>query len=202
MRPLRLLVTALVGLILTAGTLFASTFLSAEFREVVSEASTIVRGRVTDVRAVRAPAGNVESVVTIAVEASLKGSTESFVAMRIPGGTIGRYRTVMVGAPVMRVGEQAVFFLKRGPGNSLWPVGLGQGIYRVSFSAGASAAGGTGAGGTGGGGSTVPMVHAPVLPGVTTNAVGAVVRGDARRKSLPLTEFESLVRLLLTRGAQ
>ena len=194
MQRIRLLVTVLVGLSLTAGTLFASTFLSAEFREVVSEASTIVRGRVTDVRAIRTPAGSVESVVTIGVEASLKGSPETFVAMHVPGGTIGRYRTVMVGAPVMRVGEHAVFFLKRGPGNSLWPVGLGQGIYRVSFPAGA--------GGTGGGGSTVPMVHAPVLSGVTTNAVGAVVRGDARRKSLPVTEFESLVRLLLGRGAQ
>lgn len=177
----------MVGLSLTAQTLFAHTFLSAEFREVVSEASTIVRGRVTDVRAIRSPAGDVESVVTIAVEASLKGSAESFVAMRVPGGTIGRYRTVMPGAPVMRVGEHAVFFLKRGPGNSLWPVGLAEGIYRV---------------GTGGAGGAVGMVHAPVLPGVTTNAVGPVVRGDVRRKSLPVTEFESLVRLMLTRGAQ
>ena len=187
------MLTVMVGLILTAGTLFASTFLSAEFREVVSEASTIVRGRVTDVRAVRSPAGDVESVVTIAVEATLKGSAEAFVAMRVPGGTIGRYRTVMTGAPVMQVGQQAVFFLKRGPGNALWPVGLSQGIYRVTNSAGA---------GAGAGGSLVGMVHAPVLPGVTTNAVGAVVRGDPRRKALPVTEFESLVRLLLTRGAQ
>ena len=175
----------MVGLSLTAGTLFASTFLSAEFREVVSEASTIVRGRVTDVRAIRSLEGDVESIVTIAVETSLKGSAEAFVAMRLPGGTIGRYRTVMTGAPVMRVGEHAVFFLKRGPGNALWPVGLAQGIYRISASA-----------------STVGMVHAPVLPGVTTNAVGPVIRGDVRRKPLPVTEFESLVRLLLTRGAQ
>ena len=185
MRRTDLMLTVMVGLSLTAGTVFASTFLSAEFREVVSEASTIVRGRVTDVRAMRSPAGDVESVVTIAVETTLKGSTETFVAMRVPGGTIGRYRTVMTGAPVMQVGQQAVFFLKRGPGNALWPVGLSQGIYRVTSAGGA-----------------VGMVHAPVLPGVTTNAVGAVVRGDSRRKALPVTEFESLVRLLLTRGAQ
>src|SRR5688572_15863384 len=115
MRRTRLLATVMVGLVLTAGTLFASTFLSAEFREVVSEASTIVRGRVTDVRTIRSLEGDVESVVTIAVEASLKGSAEAFVAMRVPGGTIGRYRTVMPGAPVLKVGEHAVFFLKRGP---------------------------------------------------------------------------------------
>src|SRR5688572_10758829 len=191
MRRIRLLFSLMVGLSLTAGTPFAHTFLSAEFREVVSEASTIVRGRVTDVRAIRSLAGDVESVVTIAVEASLKGSAESFVAMRVPGGTLGRYRTVMPGAPVMRVGEHAVFFLRRGPGNSLWPVGLAQGIYRVSSSGASGVAGGA-----------VAMVHAPVLPGVTTNAVGPVVRGDVRRRSLPVTEFESLVRLVLTRGAQ
>jgi hypothetical protein len=188
MRRSCLVLLVAVGLGLTAGTLFASTFLSAEFREVVSEASTIVRGRVTDVRAMRSAAGEVESVVTIAVETALKGSAQSFVAMRVPGGTIGRYRTVMIGAPVLRVGEQAVFFLKRGPGNSLWPVGLAQGIYRVS-SAGSA-------------GRTAGMVYAPVLAGVTTNAAGPVVRGDSRRKALPVAEFESLVRLLLTRGGR
>src|SRR5687767_9346176 len=103
MRRTCLVLTMIVGLSLTAETLFGSTFLSAQFREVVSEASTIVRGRVTDVRAVRSPDGDVESVVTIAVDSALKGSAEAFVAMRLPGGTIGRYRTVMIGAPVMRV---------------------------------------------------------------------------------------------------
>lgn len=185
MRRLLLVLTVAVGLVPTSETLFASTFLSAEFREVVSDASTIVRGHVTDVRGVRSSAGDVESVVTIAVDAVLKGSADAFVAMRVPGGTIGRYRTVMIGAPVMRVGEQAVFFLKRGPGNAFWPVGLTQGIYRVTAAGGNTA-----------------MIAAPVLPGVTTNAVGAVVRGDARRKTLPVSEFESLVRLVVTRGVQ
>lgn len=173
-----------IGLSLPSGLLFASTFLSAEFREIVSDASTIVRGRVTDVRAVRSAAGDVESAVTIGVDSVLKGTADAFVAMRIPGGTIGRYRTVMTGAPVMRVGDQAVFFLKRGPANALWPVGLTQGIYRVRP-------------GAGGG-----QVHAPVVAGVTTNAAGPVVRGDSRRKTLPVTEFESLVRLVLARGVR
>jgi len=163
---------------------FASTFLTAELREVVTDAATMVRGRVTDVRAVRSPAGEVESIVTIAVESVLKGAADAFVSMRVPGGTIGRYRTVMTGAPVMRVGDRAVFFLKRGPGNAFWPVGLSQGIYRVTMS------------GSGG------MIAAPVVSGVTTNASGPVVRGDARRKALPVAEFESLVRLVVARGAQ
>ena len=184
MRRTCLIVTMMVGLGLAADSLIASTFLSAEFKEVVSAASTIVRGRVSDVRAYRSGSGDVESAVTIAVETTLKGSRETFVSMRLPGGTIGRYRSVMVGAPVMRVGERAVFFLKTGPNNSLWPVGLAQGIYRVSAA------------------SAVPMVYAPVVPGVTTNTTGTVIRGDVRRKTLPVTEFESLVRLVLAQGAR
>lgn len=185
MRRLCLVLMLWVGLPLATETLLASTFLSAEFREVVSEASTIVRGRVTDVRALRSPAGDVESAVTIAVETVLKGEADRFVTMHVPGGVIGRYRTVMVGAPVMRPGEQAVFFLKSAPGNTLRPVGLVQGVYRVTASPG-----------------SIGMVHAPVVPGVNTASSGRVIRGDVRRKALPVAEFESLVRLMLTRRPQ
>ncbi|NQW05655.1 MAG: hypothetical protein HQ485_16750 [Acidobacteria bacterium] len=168
----------------------ASTFLTAEFREIVTESSTIVRGRVTDVRAVRTAAGEVESVVTIAVDSVLKGppdeTARSFVSMWLPGGTIGRYRTVMTGAPTMRVGQQALFFLRRGPTGALWPVGLSQGIYRVVTARS----------------SGLQTVSAPVMAGVTTNATGRVVRGDVRRKTLPVSEFESLVRLAIAVRAQ
>lgn len=179
-----LIVTLGVGLAHAA--LGANTFLSAEFREIVAASSLVVRGRVTDVRAARSSAGDVESVVTIAVDAVLKGTAGTFVSMRVPGGVIGRYRTVMTGAPVMRVGEQAVFFLKRGPTDALWPVGLSQGIYRLTQASARVA----------------PTVKAPVVAGVTTNASGPVVRGDARRTSMSVPEFEALVRLVATARAQ
>ena len=175
-----------LGMGLGQAALDANTFLSAEFRDIVSDAHLAVRGRVTDVRAVRSRAGDVESVVTIAVDAVLKGTADRFVSMRVPGGVIGRYRTVMTGAPTMRVGEQAVFFLKRGPGDTWWPVGLSQGIYRVSQASARVA----------------PTVRPPVVAGVTTNASGPVARGDARRKSMPLPEFESLVRLVVAGSAR
>jgi hypothetical protein len=69
---MRLLLLAVgVGLVLVHGPLSASTFLTPEFREIVSDSATVVRGRVTDVRAIRSAAGEVESVVTIAVDAVL-----------------------------------------------------------------------------------------------------------------------------------
>lgn len=171
-----------VGLCLAATTA-ASTLLPADFRTTVLDATVIVRGRITDVRAVRSTAGDVETVATVAVEAVLKGEPATFVAMRIPGGTIGRYRTVMPGAPQVVTGEAGVFFLKRAPGGALWPVGLSSGIYRVATTGGRA------------------LVTPPVMPGVTTATTGPVVRGDTRRRTLPLSEFESLVSLVL-RGTQ
>lgn len=162
-----------------AVTASASTLLPADFRVTVTQATVIVRGRVTDVRAVRSPVGEVETVATISVDATLKGGARTFVSMRLPGGVIGRYRTVMPGAPRVEAGDAGVFFLKAAPGGALWPVGLSSGIYRVETSGGRA------------------MVAPPILPGVTTATTGVVQRGDTRRKMLPLGEFESLVVLVL-----
>jgi len=174
----RLWVVVVAGVCL-AVTTSASTMLPADFRTTVLDATVIVRGRITDVRAVRSAVGDVETVATVAVEAVLKGEATAFVSMRMPGGTIGRYRTLMPGAPSVARGEAGVFFLKRAPGGVLWPVGLSSGIYRVATAQGRA------------------MVAPPVMPGVTTATTGRVVRGDTRRRMLPLSEFESLVALVL-----
>jgi len=171
--------TVVVAGVCLAVTTSASTLLPADFRTTVLDATVIVRGRITDVRAVRSAVGDVETVATVAVDAVLKGQATTFVSMRIPGGTIGRYRTLMPGAPSVARGEAGVFFLKRAPGGVLWPVGLSSGIYRVATAQGRT------------------MVAPPVMPGVTTATTGRVVRGDTRRRMLPLSEFESLVALVL-----
>lgn len=134
----------------------ASSKLPADFRVTVTDATVIVRGRVNDVRAVRSVRGEVETVATITVAAVLKGEASTHVSLRVPGGTIGRVRTVMPGAPRVSLGDEGIYLLKRAPGGALWPVGLSSGIYRV-----------TSVGGR-------PMV-----------------------RSLPLSEFESLVALVL-----
>jgi hypothetical protein len=175
-------VLSLAVLLIAAGApLDASLTVSAEFREIVADASLIVRGRITDVRAVAVPGSGIESVGTIAVDGVLKGTAEPFVAVRVPGGLIGRRRFVMVGAPTLRTGEQAVFFLKRTADGAWRPVGLTQGIYRVQ----AEPISGR------------PVVRPPVVPGRTAPASGRTVRGDLRRTLMPIPEFESLVRLVM-----
>ena len=167
-----------VGLAVAATSLTATVVVPAEFREIVADAGLIVRGRVTDVRSLVAPNNTIDSVATVAVDSLLKGQAETFVSVRVPGGEIGRTRYVLMGAPTFRVGDRAVFFLKRGP-DSLWrPIGLTMGVYRVQAEAPTGR----------------PVVRPPVLP----NRVGGSTRGDVSRRLLPVSEFESLVRLVMT----
>jgi hypothetical protein len=172
---------ALALVVVIAGaSLTATIFVPAEFREIVADAGLIVRGRVTDVRPIAVPGTGVESIVTVGVETVLKGAANGFVSLRVPGGELGGYRHVMLGAPVLRPGERAVFFLRRGS-DSLWrPVGLSMGVYPVHNDPR------TGQG----------LVRPPIVAGRTAS-LGPIVRGDTRRKNLAIQEFESLIQLII-----
>ena len=178
-------VVGLVGLVvvcvLAVVPLGASLVIPADFREVVTEAGLIVRGRVTDVRAVEVRGVGVDSIATVAVEGVIKGQSDAFVYVRVPGGEIGRYRFVMIGAPTFRAGQRAVFFLKRGADGFWRPIGLTMGIYRVQPDPVTGQ----------------PVVPPPLVGGRTAPVRGPAVRGDERRRSMPVAEFESLVRLVM-----
>lgn len=169
-----------VAVALGGGALTATEAVPTAFRVVVTEATLIVRGRITEVRSVVVPGSGIASVGTVAIDAVLKGQADTFVSIWVPGGQIGRDRFVMIGAPTLRPGQQALFFLKRGADNRLRPVGLGMGIFAIH------AAPGTGQ----------PVVNPPLVVGRTASA-GAVLRGDPRRRSMTVQEFESLVRLVM-----
>jgi hypothetical protein len=160
--------------------LAATVLVPAEFREIVADASLIVRGRVTDVRSLVVSGAGIDSFATVAVDAVLKGQAGPFVSVRVPGGAVGRTRVVMAGAPRLHPGDQAVFFLRQYSDGSFRPVGLSMGIYRLQREAGLGRL----------------VVDAPLVSGVTAS-VGRVVRGDARRRPMPVSEFESLVRLVI-----
>ena len=159
----------------------ATLVVPAEFRQVVAESGLIVRGRVTDVRAVETRGVGVDSIVTVAVDNVIKGQADRYVYVRVPGGEIGRYRFVMVSAPVFRVGQRAMLFLKKGQDN-LWRVaGLNQGVFRINPDPV----------------SGLPVVPPPLVAGKTASMTGPAERGDPRRTLMPVQEFESLVRLVM-----
>src|SRR5262245_26691371 len=93
------LTSCVVALMLAGVSTFATVVVPTEFREVVSGADLIVRGRVTDVRSFVVPGDGIDTVATVAVETVLKGQADTFVSVRVPGGEVGSTKFVMVGAP-------------------------------------------------------------------------------------------------------
>jgi hypothetical protein len=180
---MRKVTAVVIGLALASASLMAHLVVPSEFRDVVNDASLIVRGRITDVRAVAVPGKGIDSIATVSVENVIKGQASSFVYVRVPGGVIGRTRFVMVGAPAFKTGQRAVLFLRPSPTDTTFlPIGLTMGIYPIQTEA--------------------TTQRAVILPPVVTlrttaNAVPAV-RGDPNRKPMTVPEFESMVRAVMT----
>ena len=103
----------------------------------------------------------------------LKGVVGGEVVFRVPGGRVGRYRRIFVGAPVFKPGDEVVLFLKsRAPAIAM-PFGLSQG--------------------------SVPSVasdrRADGDSGAADRTVAGIPRGDSSRKPVALDEFARQVRL-------
>jgi hypothetical protein len=154
----------------------ATVYVPTDFREMVTLSRFIVHGRVVDVRSDPTPdRRTIVTHVTVAIADALKGTPGEEVTFRVPGGQVGRYRRIVVGAPQFERGDEVVLFLSaRGP-SIPYVFGLSQGVYRVSRASG----------------------RAVVLPPAIM-ARGAqaerVVRGDPARRPLPLEDFARDVR--------
>jgi hypothetical protein len=156
----------------------ATTIVPADLRELSRDAVAIARGRVADVRSQwTEDRGTVETIVTLEVEDYLKGSLGSTVRFRVPGGELGRYRTIVVGAPDFAVDQRVVVFLGAHGPTVPHIVGFNQGVFRVVRAADDS------------------WVVSPP-PAVAGAAAARVVRGDPARRSVPLADFEQQVRTL------
>jgi hypothetical protein len=163
----------------SAAAVSATVVVPADLGELSRDARAIVRGRVvavdgrwTDDR--RA----IETIVTLEVESALKGSLGSTLQFRVPGGELGRYRSIVVGAPDFAVDEHVIVFLGAVGPMVPYVLGLNQGVYRVV--AGRDRA--------------TPLVTPPAM---LPSAVSVpVARGDAARQPMPLDQFEQRVRAL------
>ena len=168
-------------IVLSAG-LGATTLLPADLGELSRDARAIIRGEVVALDpAWTADHRAIETLVTLRGEANLKGGLGPTVQFRIPGGRLGRFQSIMIGAPQFAVGQRVIVFLgARGPGVP-YVLGLSQGVFRlVSNGAGW-------------------LVTPPGV--VAAGHEGPVVRGDRSRRPMALADFERQVRLLASAGA-
>jgi len=165
--------------------LAATVLLPAEFREIVAGSDVIVYGRVsaTEVRW-SDDRKHVDTLVTLQAGTFLKGSAEGPLIFKVPGGTIGRYMNVTIGAPTFNVGDEAVFFLSTRGREMPAIFGFNQGVFRVS---------------------TDPSTHRRiVMPPLLSRGEAAetVQRGDPARKPLPLEAFGAQVQSLVAETAR
>ena len=154
----------------------ATLIVPADLGELSRDARAIVRGRVAALDAQwTEDRGTIETIVTLEVERYIKGAFGPTLRFRVPGGDLGRFRSIVVGAPEFAVDERVVVFLgARGP-SVPYVLGLSQGVFRVVRA----------------GDNSGWFVKSPaMLP-----AAGAVpiVRGDLSRSALPLDDFEQRV---------
>jgi len=115
----------------------ATVLVPADFTEVVGGSQIIAHAKIVDVRPQWADGRRwIDTIVTAEVVSFLKGGSASddTISFKVPGGRIGRYRSLVVGAPVFARGDEAVLFLKRHD-DELDVFGLSQGVYRIGVDA-------------------------------------------------------------------
>jgi len=162
----------------------ATVVIPIDFRELVNVSTTIVHGRVTRVHTDWVDGRrSIQTFVTVAADEFLKGRLDGTVTVAVPGGQIGRYKTVFVGAPEFREGDEVVLFL-RAYGGRQFIVGLSQGAFRVAPDAAGRA-----------------VVTAPVVMGQGGSDPQRIVRGDATRRPLAVSAFRDLVKGIVAGGA-
>lgn len=154
----------------------ATVVIPASLEELSREAHIIARGRVVATEAVAAGDWRtIETIVTLETEAALKGSAQSTMQFRMPGGQLGRYRHVVIGAPEFRAGQRIIVFLTSRGTDHPYVIGLGLGVFRLVERSG-------------------QWVVTPPPAMRTAPGSQAIVRGDPSRRPPSLAEFERQVR--------
>jgi len=173
-------VAALVLLVALAIPVRATVFLPTDLGELSRDARAIVRGRVAAVEARWTDdRRGIDTIVMLEVESYLKGAFGPTLVFRVPGGDLGRFRSIVVGAPEFAVDDRVVLFLGTSGPSIPYVLGLSQGVFRLVRASDNSG-----------------WLVTP--PGVFPSSGGVVpiVRGDPARRPMPLAEFESRVRAL------
>jgi hypothetical protein len=175
------IVAGAVLMALLASTAGASIYVAADLSELVAEASAVVHGRVrsTEAHWLEGRTG-IETIVTLDIDESFKGSLGDSISLRVPGGRMGPYRSILVGAPTLREGDEVVLFLAGGGPAVPHLVGLAQGVFRVVVDQDSGRR------------SVVPEI------GPSGASAGAVrlVRGDPSRRPVSIEAFGARVREL------
>lgn len=167
--------------------LHATVYITADLGELTTDARAVAYGRVVGLESQwLEQRRSIETLVTLEVETYAKGDLGRTVTLRVPGGQMGPYKSVMLGAPTFVEGEQVVVFLASNGPSIPHLVGLAQGVFRVRTDAATGA----------------QMVTPEIvrMPGAAPLEPARVVRGDTGRRPAALAAFLQEIRTLAGRA--
>jgi hypothetical protein len=156
----------------------ATVLVPTDLGELSRDARAIARGQIVAVDAQwTGGRRSIETIVTLETETYLKGRLGDTVQFRVPGGALGRYRNVVVGAPRFVVGQRVIVFLGAQGPTIPYVLGLSQGVFRLGQTSGGE------------------WLVTP--PAVLPTMQGPIVRGNLTMRPAPLGDFEREVRALV-----
>ncbi len=162
----------------------ATVLVATDLTGLTRNAQVIVHGRVVQVTPQWTEGRRrVVSVVSIDALEYLKGDFGPRFEIQVPGGTMGRYRSVMAGAPSFKEGQEVILFLAAQPPSLPYIVGFSQGVYRVMADPATGRA----------------VVTPPAL--IAGETPQKITPGDPNRKPLALADFTSQVKKLIATTA-
>ena len=174
---MRTLIVVIVAVLVSGAAARATVLVASDVASLARDARTIARGRVASVAARATNDGRgIETIVTLEVETYLKGTVGSTLQFRVPGGELGRYRSVFVGAPQFAVDQRVIVFLGAHGPSVPHILGLSEGVFRIAWSSASNSW----------------VVTSPVALPVAK--ITPVVRGDPGRQPMPLGDFEQRIR--------
>jgi hypothetical protein len=178
MKRLAATLTVCVVSAIGSSTPHAMTYVATDFPTLVGEARAIAVGRVVSLAPQwKEGRRGIETLLTLEVDQYLKGDLGQFVTLAVPGGEMGRYRSVMPGAPSFVEGEELVLFLAGDGAGMPHVLGLGQGVFRIMTDRARGAR----------------IVVPEILMAVGSGTV-RIVRGDRTRRPSTLEQFAAEVR--------
>jgi hypothetical protein len=194
----RRLARTLLLVFLTFSSLRATSVVPPTFSELVTEAQTIVRGRVTatECRWVDSPQGRaIKTYVTLSVLRTLKGAPSETLTLELLGGELDGHGMRVEGMPQFNVGDTEIVFVT-GNGVRFCPlVGMMHGRYRVINDP-------VGARNYVARNDRVPLASEQDVQSPQTHAAVGTARAQAISTALSVEDFESKIATEISRRAR
>jgi hypothetical protein len=109
-----------------------STFLKVDIPTLRGMSEAVVKAHVVDIRSAWNDEGTaIFTFVTLEVKGRLSGRSDNQLVVRVPGGTVGNFSSVMEGAPEFTVGDDVVAFIARWDDGVPMIAGYADGVSRV-----------------------------------------------------------------------